>query len=311
MHHQFTGAIDPGVGKPMARPPLPFVKMHGAGNDYVYVDCFRDPAPHDPAGLAPAIADRHRGVGGDGLILVQPSTSAAARMRMFNADGSEAEMCGNGIRCVAHLVVARGHASPGPVTIETGRGLLTVVVERVGPRSSRVRVDMGPPILEPAAIPFAGAGDGDRLIDRPTDMLGMRSPWWDAAGVEPRLSAVSMGNPHAIFWCRDVAAVPLESVGPVIERHPSFPQRTNVHFVQRIDRGRVRMRTWERGSGVTQACGTGASAVCVAGALAGRTDDRVVAELPGGELELDWSSGAGVAMTGPAEEVFEGVWYGS
>jgi diaminopimelate epimerase len=297
---------------------LPFVKMHGAGNDYVYVDGFRDRAPDDPAALAPAISDRHRGVGGDGLILVLPSARGQARMRMFNADGSESEMCGNGIRCVAHLVVSRGHAAPGPVTIETGRGLLTVVVERIGPRLSRVRVDMGAPILAPAAIPVlpepspgAPVPRGEPVVDEATVTLGEPEAWWERAGLDPRLTAVSMGNPHAIYWCRDVAAVPLEAIGPRVERHPLFPQRTNVHFVQVLDRGRVRMRTWERGSGITQACGTGASAVCVAGVLGGRTERRVVAELPGGDLELEWSAAAGVAMTGPAEEVFEGVWFGA
>ena len=297
---------------------LPFLKMHGAGNDYVYVDCFRDRAPDDPAALAPVISDRHRGVGGDGLILVLPSTRGQARMRMFNADGSESEMCGNGIRCVAHLVVSRGHAAPGPVTIETGRGLLTVVVERTGPRHSRVRVDMGAPILAPAAIPLlpepsAGTATprGEPVVDEPTVTLGDPEAWWGPAGLDPRLTAVSMGNPHAIYWCRDVAAVPLEVIGPRVERHPLFPQRTNVHFVQVLDRGRVRMRTWERGSGITQACGTGASAVCVAGVLGGRTERRIVAELPGGDLELEWRPDAGVAMTGPAEEVFEGVWFGA
>jgi diaminopimelate epimerase len=148
-----------------------FVKMHGAANDYVYIDCFRDPAPSDPAGLAPRIADRHRGVGGDGLVLVQPSTVAAARMRMFNADGSESEMCGNGVRCVAHLVVARGHAPPGRVAIETGRGILALDVERTGPRSSRVRVDMGEPLLEAAEIPVTGTG---RIVDVACPALGGR-----------------------------------------------------------------------------------------------------------------------------------------
>jgi diaminopimelate epimerase len=296
---------------------LRFVKMHGAGNDYVYVDCFREPTPADPAAIAPLIADRHRGVGGDGLILVQPSSVAQARMRMFNADGSEAEMCGNGIRCVAHLVVSRGHAPPGPVTIETGRGVLTVVVTPQGPRKSVVRVDMGVPILVPDAVPVDHAAavsgaprHGAPIVDEPTATLGPAEPWWDAAGLDPRLTAVSMGNPHAIYFCRDVARVPLEAIGPRVERHAAFPQRTNVHFVTVLGRDRVRMRTWERGSGITQACGTGAAAVCVAAVLGGRAGRAVVAELPGGELALDWAEGGGVAMTGPAEEVFVGEWYG-
>lgn len=284
-----------------------FVKMHGAGNDYVYIDCFRERPPADPAALAPVIADRHRGVGGDGLVLVLPSTVAAARMRMFNADGSEAEMCGNGIRCVAHLVVAHGHAPAGAVAIETGRGVLTVDVRPTGPRLSQVRVDMGEPILEAGRIPVAGVGGG-RVIDAPSEALGPEEPWWSAAGLDPRMTCVSMGNPHVVYFCRDVAGIPLEAVGPRIERHASFPQRVNVHFVQVRSPGRVAMRTWERGSGITQACGTGAAAVCVAGVLTDRTDRRIVAELPGGELELDWATTGHVFMTGPAEEVFEGGW---
>ena len=287
-----------------------FVKMHGAGNDYVYIDCFTERPPADPAALAPVIADRHRGVGGDGLVLVLPSTKAAARMRMFNADGSEAEMCGNGVRCVAHLVVAHGHAPAGAVAIETGRGVLTVDVRPQEPRLSQVQVDMGEPILEAARIPVTGAGSG-RVVDAPSAALGFEEPWWAAAGLDPRMTCVSMGNPHAIYYCRDVAAVPLETVGPRIERHPSFPQRVNVHVVQVLSPERVVMRTWERGSGITLACGTGASAVCVSGVLTGRTGRKIVAELPGGELELEWASAGHVFMTGPAEEVFEGTWRGA
>ena len=282
-----------------------FVKMHGAANDYVYVDCFQEQSPLDPAGLAPRIADRHRGVGGDGLVLVQPSTVAAARMRMFNADGSESEMCGNGVRCVAHLVVARGHAPAGRVAIETGRGVLTLDVERTGDRTSRVRVDMGQPLLEAAEIPVTGAG---RIVDAACPALGAHESWWDDCGLDPRMTCVSMGNPHVVFYCRDVARVPLEAVGPRIENHTIFPRRVNVHFVEVLSRGHVRMRTWERGSGVTMACGTGASAVCVAGVLTGRTDGRLAADLPGGRLELAWDGVGAVFMTGPAEEVFEGTW---
>ena len=284
---------------------MKFVKMHGAANDYVYVDCFQEQPPADPAGLATRIADRHRGVGGDGLVLVQPSAVAAARMRMFNADGSESEMCGNGVRCVAHLVVSRGHAAAGRVAIETGRGVLSLDVERTGPRSSRVRVDMGEPLLEAAEIPVAGAG---RIVDAPCPALGQPEPWWDACGLDPRMTCVSMGNPHVVLYCRAVDRVPLEQVGPRIETHPIFPRRVNVHFVEVLARDHVRMRTWERGSGVTMACGTGASAVCVAGVLTGRTDRRLAADLPGGRLDLRWDESGHVFMTGPAEEVFEGTW---
>lgn len=286
-----------------------FVKMHGAGNDYVYVDCFVEPTPADPAALAPRIADRHKGVGGDGLILVEPSTRATARMRMFNADGSESEMCGNGVRCVAHLVVARGRAAAGTVTIETGRGLLALEVRPTGPRSSQVRVDMGEPLLDASMIPVEGCGAG-HVLDAPCAALGDEEPWWLAAGLDPRMSCVSMGNPHVVFYCRDVAAVPLESIGPRIERHAMFPRRVNVHFVEVRSPEHAVMRTWERGSGITQACGTGASAVCVAGVLTHRTGARLAADLPGGRLELEWNGSGSVFMTGPAEEVFTGFWFG-
>jgi diaminopimelate epimerase len=218
-------------------------------------------------------------------------------------------MCGNGVRCVAHLVVARGHAPAGAVTIETGRGVLTVVVRPTGRRSSQVRVAMGEPLLEAAAIPVTGVGAG-RVVEAACEPLGPREPWWEACGLDPRMTCVSMGNPHAVLYCRDVAAVPLEEIGPRIERHPSFPRRVNVHFVEVLARDHVRMRTWERGSGITLACGTGASAVCVAGVLTGRTDGQLAADLPGGRLDLAWAGTGPVSMTGPAEEVFEGIWYG-
>jgi diaminopimelate epimerase len=284
-----------------------FVKMHGAANDYVYVDCFREPTPIDPAGLAPRIADRHRGVGGDGLILVEQSARAAARMRMFNADGSESEMCGNGVRCVAHLVVARGYAAAGEISIETGRGVLALDVRPTGVRTSQVRVDMGEPLLAAAEIPVTGAGAGP-VVDAECPALAPVEPWWTAAGLDPRMTCVSMGNPHAIFYCRDVEQVPLEKVGPRVEHGASFPRRVNVHLVEVIAPGYVRMRTWERGSGITLACGTGASAVCVAGVLTGRTGRRITADLPGGRLDLEWPAGGHVFMTGPAEEVFTGSW---
>jgi diaminopimelate epimerase len=296
----------------MSHPPVHFVKMHGAANDYVYIDCFVEPTPADPATLAVRIADRHRGVGGDGLILVEPSSRAAARMRMFNADGSESEMCGNGVRCVAHLVVARGRAPAGAVTIETGRGVLTVVVTPTAPRSSQVRVDMGAPVLGAADIPVAVAGDqrDGRIIAAACPALAGREEWWDAAGLDPRMTCVSMGNPHVVFYCRDVAAVPLEVVGPRLETAPIFPRRVNVHFVEVLAPDHVRMRTWERGSGITMACGTGASAVCVAGVLTGHTAAAIAADLPGGTLALEWPGTGSVFMTGPAEEVFEGMWWG-
>jgi diaminopimelate epimerase len=286
---------------------MKFVKMHGAANDYVYVDCFVERPPADPVALAPVIADRHRGVGGDGLVLVLPSSVATARMRMFNADGSESEMCGNGVRCVAHLVVSRGRAVPGAVTIETGRGVLTLDVRPTGPRTSQVRVDMGEPLLEAASIPVSGVGPGP-VVDAPCAALGAEEAWWRDCGLDPRMTCVSMGNPHVVIWVRDVAGVPLESIGPRIETHATFPRRVNVHVVEVRSPTHVVMRTWERGSGITMACGTGASAVCVAGVLGGRTARTIDADLPGGRLRLEWPEQGHVFMTGPAAEVFQGEW---
>jgi diaminopimelate epimerase len=285
---------------------LRFTKMHGAGNDYVYLDGFRQSPPKDLPALAKKISDRHFGVGGDGLVLIAPSEKADARMRMFNADGSEAEMCGNAVRCVAKYLYDHGLVNKTTLTIETGRGVLTLEVHVQNNRVQRVRVDMGEPILESAKIPTA-LPEG-RVIDLPlpTDSLGK---WRDACGLDPRMTCVSMGNPHVVVYCRDVAKIPLETVGPWLETHAIFPRKINVHFVQLHNPGEVTMRTWERGSGITLACGTGASAVCVAGILSGRTQRKLLAHLPGGDLSLEWSeSDDHVYMTGPAVEVFSGEW---
>jgi diaminopimelate epimerase len=276
---------------------MKFTKMHGLGNDYVYVSTFDQPTPADPAGLAVAVSDRHFGIGSDGLILIMPSERADARMRMFNADGSEGEMCGNGVRCVAKYIFDHGIVDNRRVTIETGRGVLTLDLEVSNNRVERVRVDMGTPILAASEIPTLLPGD-------PPIEASM-----DAGGRSFAVTAVSMGNPHAVIFVGDVAEFPLEMFGPILERHPSFPRRVNVHFVEVHSPAEVTMRTWERGSGVTLACGTGACAVCVAGILTGRTAARVVAHLPGGDLELEWSGpGHSVFMTGPATEVYSGDW---
>ncbi len=276
-----------------------FTKMHGLGNDYVYVSAFDQSVPADPARLAIAISDRHFGVGGDGLILILPSGRADARMRMFNADGSEGEMCGNGVRCVAKYLYDHGLARRNQVKIETGRGVLTLDLEIEKDRVQRVRVDMGAPILESERIPTHMLGDPP--IEVPVQL----------ADRELRLTAVSMGNPHAVIYVDDVEVFPLEFLGPQIEHHPAFPRRVNVHAVQVLGRSEARMRTWERGSGITLACGTGACAVCVAGVLTTRTDRSILAHLPGGDLELSWPDDHGpVFMTGPATEVFSGDWPG-
>lgn len=286
-----------------------FTKMHGIGNDYVYVDGFAEPAPENPGELAITISDRHFGIGSDGLILIVPSDKADARMRMFNADGSESEMCGNGLRCVAKYVYDQGIARKDQLKLETGRGILTVDLEVANGHAERVRVNMGEPILQSADIPTTLPGDPPVNAPMPKLPHTLPNAWMDAAGLDPRVTCVSMGNPHAVIYCASVAEVPLELVGPYLETAKVFPRRINVHFVQIHSPGEVTMWTWERGSGVTLACGTGACAVCVAGVLSGRTERKLLAHLPGGDLELEWSKADNsVYMTGPATEVFTGEW---
>ncbi len=276
---------------------MKFTKMHGLGNDYVYVSTFDQKAPAEPARVAVAVSDRHFGIGSDGLILIGPSERADARMRMFNADGSESEMCGNGVRCVAKYVYDHGIARKDRVTIETGRGVLTLDLEVEKGKAQRVKVDMGPPVLRASEIPTTLPGDPP--VNVPLQIEGHHL----------EVTAVSMGNPHAVVYVENVAAFPVEALGPVLEHHPTFPRRVNAHFVEVLGPNEVRMRTWERGSGITLACGTGACAVCVAGVLTGRTARNLLAHLPGGDLELSWpDDGSSVFMTGPATEVFSGEW---
>jgi diaminopimelate epimerase len=284
-----------------------FVKMQGIGNDYVYVDCVRQQPPRDPAKLSQVISDRHFGVGSDGLILISPSERADVRMRMFNADGSESEMCGNGIRCVAKFSYDHGLTTKNPMTVETGRGVLTLHLELQDGKVQLVTVDMGEPILESDKIPTTLPGP--RVSNQPLPPLTLETAWHQDCGLEPFITCVSMGNPHAVFFCRDVSKVLLEQVGPVIETAPIFPRRINVHFVQVKSADEVTMRTWERGSGITLACGTGACAVAVAAAMTGRTGRKLLAHLPGGDLKLHWSEqDHHVYMSGPAVEVFRGDW---
>jgi diaminopimelate epimerase len=286
-----------------------FTKMHGIGNDYVYVNGFSEKPPGDPAKLAIAVSDRHFGVGSDGLILILPSERADARMRMFNADGSESEMCGNGLRCVAKYVHDHGIARKPRLKIETGRGILTVDLEVMNDKVSRVRVDMGEPILQASDIPAKLPGD-------PPVNVPLRL----GSGTEPRfaVTCVSMGNPHCVVFEKtpdeDLLGVKdgidlVAEFGAKIETDSHFPRRTNVHFVRVHSPSEVTMRTWERGTGITLACGTGACAVCVAGVLTGKTGRKLLAHLPGGDLELDWSEADNhVYKTGPATEAFSGEW---
>jgi diaminopimelate epimerase len=295
-----------------------FAKMHGLGNDYVYVDGSAHPIADAPA-LAKWVSSRHFGVGSDGLIVItRPEGDAQAdvRMSMYNADGSEGMMCGNGIRCVAKFVVDRGLSEANPLKVQTRRGVLSVQWKRGGADGTvhMATVDMGPPILACARIPaeIPGIAPASAVVNHPLSpgfWRGSHAPegWESQCGLEPEFTLVSMGNPHMVMYVKDVAAVPLEWVGVHAERHAWFPERMNIHFVQVLQRAEVRMRTWERGSGATLACGTGASAVCVAGVLTGRTISPLVAHVPGGTLNLSWEAErASVFMTGPAVEVFEG-----
>jgi diaminopimelate epimerase len=286
-----------------------FTKMQGAGNDYIYVDCFAEPVPKNVPELARRISDRRFGVGGDGLILICPSERADAEMRMFNADGSYSEMCGNGIRCVAKYLYDHGICRRETLRIESAGRMLSLELRVSRGLADQVRVDMGEPILRPADVPTtlrSPAGPDLPAADVPLAV----------AGRELRVTAVSMGNPHCVVFVSEPSARDATltdewvlGIGPRIEVDPHFPQRVNVEFVQVLGPGELRQRTWERGSGETLACGTGACAVCVAGVLTGRSSRNVVIHLPGGDLEIEWNENDNhVYMTGPAVEVFQGEW---
>ncbi len=271
---------------------LPLTRMHGAGNDLVVLDGLDGELPPiEP--LARLLCDRHFGIGADQLLVVRPSRAADFRMEIYNADGSQVEMCANGIRAFYKYVRDRGLTGQEEIGVET----LSGVVRPRWAGADRVIVDMGRPVLEPAKIPTTlGAGEGP-LLDVPLEVDGETL----------RVSCVSMGNPHAVIFVGDPDTAPLERLGPRIEHHPAFPNRVNVEFVAPVDRSRIRQRTWERGTGETLACGSGACAVAVVSMLRGLVDRRVTVELRGGELEIGWEGEAAcVFMTGPAAEVFTG-----
>jgi diaminopimelate epimerase len=272
-----------------------FIKMQGTGNDYVYVDAFREKV-ENPVELARKVSHRRFGVGGDGLILIRPYPGADAEMDMYNADGSSSEMCGNGIRCVAkyvHDTYARGKDE---LKLMTGAGWRTAhIVSRDGNgNADSVRIDMGAPIFEGLKIPTT--------FDEP-EVLRKKI---EVGGRVLEFSSVSMGNPHCVIFVDDVANFPVETLGPTIENHPWFPKRVNVEFVQIVSRDEVIQRTWERGSGETWACGTGASAVAAVGRRLGLTGDRLTIHLTGGDLLLEYDGTGSVQMTGNAVEVFRG-----
>jgi diaminopimelate epimerase len=271
---------------------LAFTKMHGAGNDFIVLDGIRDELP--PIGpIAAKLCDRHFGIGADQLLVVRPSTAADFRMEIYNADGSQVEMCANGIRAFFKYLRDRGHTTEDEIGVET----LTGVVRPRWAGPGRVRVQMGRPVLEPAKIPTTlGSGSGP--------VLGVTL---EIGGEHLRVSSVSMGNPHAVIFVADPDRAPVERLGPMIENHPAFPNRVNVEFATPVGRRRIRQRTWERGTGETLACGSGACAVAVVSILEGRVDREVTVELRGGELEIAWPGPESpVFMTGPATEVFTG-----
>ncbi|WP_136523840.1 diaminopimelate epimerase [Geomonas ferrireducens] len=274
---------------------MKFTKMQGAGNDYVYVDCFKEKV-QDPAAAAIKVSNRNFGIGSDGLILIMPSEVADVRMRMFNSDGSESEMCGNGIRCVAKYAYDHGIVSKKEITAETGAGILTLqLFTDSGNKVEKVRVNMGPPRLTRKEIPMLGNPD-EKVVSQPLNVLHSTF----------NITCASMGNPHCVIFVDDVGNFPVEKYGPIIENHELFPRRTNVEFVQVLSRTEIRQRTWERGAGETLACGTGSSAVTAACVLNGLTEKKILNHLLGGDLEMEWSEDGNIYMTGPAVEVFSG-----
>lgn len=275
---------------------LPFTKMHGIGNDYVYVDAFQTPVD-DPAAVARKVSPRRTGIGSDGLILIAPSDRADCRMEMYNADGSRGEMCGNGIRCVGKYAYDHGIARRETLSIETDAGVKELELRVRDGLVSEVTVDMGEPNLDPASLPMNAPG---QVVDEP----------FEIEGSTVNLTAVSMGNPHVVTFVESTEDAPVTTFGPVVETAPLFPRGVNIEFVEvsaPAPSARLRMRVWERGSGETAACGTGACAVAVAAVLTGRGTREVEIELLGGNLQIEWRESDGhVYMTGPAAEVFSG-----
>ena len=276
---------------------MKFTKMQGIGNDYVYVNCLQETI-ENPSELAKKISDRHYGVGSDGLIMINPSDKADFEMEMYNADGSRGEMCGNGIRCVAKYVYDYGLTDKTSISVETLAGIKYLDLTVEDGKVVLVKVDMGKPMLRPEEVPVVS--EKEEVIDEPITVDGQ----------EYRMTCVSMGNPHAVvFIDQDVKEFPLETVGVKFENHERFPKRVNTEFVNVLDRHTAQMRVWERGSGETLACGTGACAVAVASALNGLTEDEVTVKLLGGDLQIKWDREKNtVYMTGPAEVVFDGEW---
>ncbi|MBQ6950481.1 MAG: diaminopimelate epimerase [Clostridia bacterium] len=275
-----------------------FTKMHGIGNDYLFVNCFEE-VVHDPESMALIMSRPHFGAQADGLVLIEPSDIADFGMRIFNADGSEAEMCGNATRCIGKYVYERGLTEKTELTLETKGGLKRLWLDVEEGKVSRVKVDMGTPELNPRNIPVDLPGEA--VLRHRLQIMGQTL----------YITCVNMGNPHAVVFVRDPEVVDLPTIGPMIEHHPLFPRRTNVEFVRVIDRGILQMRVWERGTGETLACGTGACAALVAAVLTGQSDRSVQMKLTGGNLQLQWNAEDNhVYQTGPATFVYDGEWLG-
>lgn len=273
---------------------MKFTKMQGIGNDYVYVNCFQETV-ENPGEVAKVVSDRHFGIGSDGLILIKPSDVADFEMDMYNSDGSRGAMCGNGIRCVAKYVYDYGLTDKTSITVNTASGIKYLDLTIENGKAVQIRVNMGTPILEASKIPVIF--EKEKVIDEPIV----------AGEKEYRITAVSMGNPHAVTYIDDVKGLDIEKIGPQFEHHSIFPDRVNTEFVKVLDRNTVEMRVWERGSGETLACGTGACAVAVASIVNGYTEDEVTVKLLGGDLKIYWDRKDNlVYMTGPAEVVFDG-----
>ncbi|MFZ3102947.1 MAG: diaminopimelate epimerase [Desulfitobacteriaceae bacterium] len=276
---------------------MDFWKMHGLGNDFVFLDHFSIAGNgSDYPNLAQQLCHRQLGIGGDGLVIVLPSAIADAKMRIFNPDGSEPEMCGNGIRCFARFIFDKGYVTTNPLTVETLAGVLSLQLTLEGNRVSAVRVDMGKPILKPALIPVNAS------------MEPVVRAFLEVEGVSLQYSAVSMGNPHCIIFGEDFENLDFERLGPAIEKHALFPRKTNVEFIRVDSSKEITMKVWERGAGPTLACGTGACAATVASVLNGLTERAVTVHLPGGDLQIEWGEDDHVYMTGSAVYTFCGKW---
>ena len=273
-----------------------FTKWQGTGNDFVMIDCLKEPEA-DYVSAAVELCDRQYGIGADGILLVLPSDKADIRMQIINADGSEAEMCGNGIRCFASYVYEKGYVKFEEFTVETGAGILVPKIMEKHGAEAMVKVDMGEPILEGEKIPVAGYGM-NRIVAEPITVKDK----------EFKMTCVSMGNPHCVIFVDDAENFPIHEYGPLVERHEKFPKRVNAEFIQVIDRKHLRMRVWERGAAVTLACGTGACATTTAAILNDFTDRNIEIQLDGGKLNIEWADNNHLYMTGPAVQVFAGTY---